>query len=195
MVCLKNEEIRGPVRRNAGASQRPLSSCLAQSVLTDCRLDAFQRQAVAFAALKGAIESMGGTIGVKMGPCGTRVEGEIRLYAGKPAVYSIKRVGIERKTDSMVMECNRTIDESIAAAVQGYGGGSLEVSYLVKGDSSFYVIRTNGSRMCAEDRAVQVAIALAGAAEIALEMLGRSAAVDSSEPLKQAQPTPMSKAA
>jgi hypothetical protein len=95
----------------------------------------------------------------------------------------------------MVMECNRTIDESIAAAVQGYGGGSLEVSYLVKGDSSFYVIRTNGSRMCAEDCAVQVAIALAGAAEIALEMLGRSAAVDSAEPLKQAQPIPMSKAA
>jgi hypothetical protein len=193
MVCLKKEEILGQVRRDAAGSQRPLSFCLAQSVLTDSRIDVFQRQAAAFAALKRVIEGMGGTIGIKGGPCGLRVEGEVRVYGGKPVTQSMKRVGTDGKTDSMILERSGTIDEKIVAAVLGYGEGSLDVSYLVKGDSSFYVIRTNGSRMCLEERQVQVAIALAGAAEIARGMLDTGKNIESAEPVEPLRP--MSKAA
>lgn len=192
MVCLKKEEILGSALRDARprqpANQRPISAALAESVLTDCRMDSRQRAGQAVALLREAIAARGGTLEVREGPCGVRVQGEVRVSAGRPVSSAMVRAGVEGKTSAIVIEREGTVDEKVVDAVRGYGGGALDVAYRVSGEESHYVIRTNGSQACLESRLVDVALALAGAAEIVEDMLGRSRASRASEPKEPVQP-------
>jgi len=169
MLNAKGSETRGNAPQKT-AESGPRIAQLSRGVLTDgTRGSADLRKEKALGLLCSEIGRRGGRLAAITLTDGTRkVDGEVRVAAGNDKAERRVKAG----TSTTVVTFPKGMDEKVARAAVGYGMGALAVSYRVdrKGNAE-YVIRTNGSSLCAEENLLNVAMALAGAAEMVENLL------------------------
>jgi hypothetical protein len=169
---------RGPSVARAEPELPRMTALKASLPLTDISVPKERRKATSYNDAKAGIEEREGSLTVDEVPhVGVRVRGRVTVDAGCPT--SIKRLKVNVNPDKyMTVKLDREIDEEIVDAVMGYGMGALDVTFRVKkygpvyGEAE-YVITTNDSLACTEDKKVQVALSLLRAAEMVEEMLSR----------------------
>jgi hypothetical protein len=127
----------------------------------------------AYDLCKKDVLGRGGSLKVVTTSRGTKVVvGSVSVDAGPVTATKLVKAGRGDKLETLLISRTKGLDEKVVDAVVGYGMGALEVSYRVDKDGNAkYVLRTNGSRACLEENRLNVAMALAGAAQIVEEML------------------------
>lgn len=151
----------------------PRVSLKAREMLENPNKGKDEREKEALKMLKAHILFYGGKLEVKTNPNGNKiVEGMAKVDAGPETVSRPIKVGLNGKLETVDLTKKEGLDERIVDAVLGYGMGALEVSYRIdKEGNAQYVLRTNGSFACREKNLMNVAMALAGSAQIVKEMV------------------------
>jgi hypothetical protein len=160
--------LAGSVQRTDSRAREPKVVSLARRILEDRRALTVSRETRAYELCKDSVKERGGMLQVVSKGRKRVVEGEVRVPAGPEMTNRL----VETDDGCMKVSVRLGLDERVVDAVQGYGMGTLDVSYMVDKDGNTeYVLRTNGSMACLESNKVNVAMALIGAAEILEEML------------------------